>query len=277
MLGIEAGLRARMWYEMTQHGGAPLYNFGDELSSLAIREATGRRAVWTPIHNADVIGIGSILHLYRDTGCQGYIWGSGIQFDPDSYAAMSGEKVLALRGEKTRAAITGAEHAPLGDPGLLARSIFGRHSRNRLGPRASSIIIPHITVFSTRAGRQLLAEFGKHVGKIVPPSTPIAEIATEISRARHVYSSSLHGIIVAHALGTPATHIEFSATPLDEFKYDDYFGSLNLQRTSIPAIDILKKTNREAAFKNADAQLSFADTTIDSLVQGLYLSARPLV
>lgn len=54
--------------------------------------------------------------------------------------------------------------------------------------------------------------------------TPL-EFAKQIARAETVYSSSLHGLIFAHALGRPAALVA-PLTPEPEIKYRDYAASV---------------------------------------------------
>jgi hypothetical protein len=65
--------------------------------------------------------------------------------------------------------------------------------------------------------------------RIVEPTQPPMLVAREIARAPMVYSSSLHGLIVAHALGVPAVLLPTGTVSHSEpsWKYDDYFSSID--------------------------------------------------
>ena len=55
------------------------------------------------------------------------------------------------------------------------------------------------------------------------------EVAREITKCRTIMSSSLHGIICAHAYGIPAAWIRFNKkSPLTKFKFVDYYQSVGL-------------------------------------------------
>lgn len=55
------------------------------------------------------------------------------------------------------------------------------------------------------------------------------EAAAEITKCRSIVSSSLHGIICAHAYGIPAAWVKFSnRVKGDDIKFYDYFASVNL-------------------------------------------------
>jgi hypothetical protein len=52
----------------------------------------------------------------------------------------------------------------------------------------------------------------------------------QILACEHILSSSLHGIIVAHAYGIPAVQVQFSDRIFgDGVKYHDYFLSVDLE------------------------------------------------
>ena len=55
------------------------------------------------------------------------------------------------------------------------------------------------------------------------------EVAREISKCEYILSSSLHGIIAAHAYGIPAAHIVFSKLHGDGTKFLDYYQSVGLE------------------------------------------------
>jgi pyruvyltransferase len=56
------------------------------------------------------------------------------------------------------------------------------------------------------------------------------EVIKQITHCRSIISSSLHGIICAHAYGIPAAWVKFSDIIIgDDTKYKDYFLSLGLR------------------------------------------------
>ena len=66
----------------------------------------------------------------------------------------------------------------------------------------------------------------------------------EILKCRKIVSSSLHGIIVAHAYGIPAVWQKFSGNIFgDDIKYQDYFESVKISSYKSDIIDV--KMNME--------------------------------
>jgi pyruvyltransferase len=65
---------------------------------------------------------------------------------------------------------------------------------------------------------------------------PPYEVARQIAGSEAVYSSSLHGLIWAHALGRPAALVT-PQTGEPEFKYRDYFESIGRPFAAVGSID----------------------------------------
>lgn len=104
----------------------------------------------------------------------------------------------------------------LADPGLLAGSLY---------PQTSAI--PNRTIFVPHYRERLAAR------KIMPKGIKFVDIdcspehlAKEIMEAEFVYTSSLHGMVFAHALGRPCL-LTKPMTNEPMLKYDDYFLSIN--------------------------------------------------
>jgi hypothetical protein len=58
----------------------------------------------------------------------------------------------------------------------------------------------------------------------------VVKTAREITKCRKVISSSLHGLIVAHAYGIPAAYVKMSdRLSGDGMKFDDYYKSVGLE------------------------------------------------
>lgn len=60
---------------------------------------------------------------------------------------------------------------------------------------------------------------------------PIA-VAKEISKCERIISTSLHGIIAAHAYGIPAAHVKWDKIPKlhgDNLKFKDHYAAMNLE------------------------------------------------
>ncbi|MCA9090163.1 MAG: polysaccharide pyruvyl transferase family protein [Planctomycetaceae bacterium] len=200
----------------------PLYwwrdepNFGDSLSPWLIEQLLGFSVQWSKSGHK-LVGLGSVLWASEagDT-----VWGTGVHPLSELRApdwSPIGVTFLAVRGPLTRAYILerGGECPELyGDPGELLPYYYVPRSdvaHRDLG------IIPHIY---DNTGRQ----FAKSVpgARIIDPGRPWQNVVDEIAACRLIWSSSLHGLIVAEAFRIPAIWVACSEGAI---KYQDYYYS----------------------------------------------------
>lgn len=261
---------SRAWREMRRSGGRWFANFGDELSRVAVEEATGARRRWATIGRADLVAVGSILELHFQAPGTARIWGSGLR-EPSKFVpphAISG--VIAVRGHMTRRAMGLAAGTPVGDPGLLVRSLFTRPGRT-----AGVVVIPHFSAFNSSVGRSLIRELKATGARIIPPSAPVALVCTAIASAEHVITSSLHGQVVSDALGVPVTLASFGATREPLEKYLDYQSVFEFSaQRHVPAADCVDpRLYRQLLAGAADRRDAIAHG-LDTVVDGLYACAK---
>ena len=250
-------------------------NYGDVLNHLVVEHVTGRRVEWSPLGREDLVAIGSVLIPYLRRGGVGQIWGSGLNEPPSPEMPVEDlrGRVISVRGpltvEKLGLDVTKTR---LGDPGLLVRSIGAR----RRGPAKGRILIPHYSVFQTRAGRAKLNELRKGGFTIAPPTLTPRQMIDTIAGAEYVASSGLHGLILAQALGTPANLISFGTDPAPTFgfKYRDYIQSVGYEG-SLHNWRVLG-ADPDALRDGAAEHTSAVSSQIDALVAGLMDSAREI-
>jgi pyruvyltransferase len=206
----------------------PQENYGDLLGKYVVERISGKKAQWVRAPKFNVrnsfqpfyVTIGSVL-AHINVYC--IVWGSGINFKEEQIARGT---FLAVRGPLSRKRLLelGYECPEIyGDPALLLPLYFDPeiHKEYRLG------IIPHINDL------ELVKELYKdHPSiQIIDFNTNDIEMTTkQILACEHILSSSLHGIIVAHAYGIPAVQVRFSNRIFgDGVKYHDYFLSVDLE------------------------------------------------
>lgn len=173
--------------------------------------------------------VGSVAHriLPGDVVC-----GIGSKKDAVPPAAQAPVRLLGVRGPKTLKLFEEAGHDTtavrfLGDPGLLIGRIYPEVLRQEAEP-GRVIFVPHY-----RERRQFRPTRRYDVVDI---DATVPEIGREIRRAELVYTSSLHGLVFAHALGRPAVLV----TPRSDepaFKYDDYLLSIGERPGSAGSLD----------------------------------------
>lgn len=187
--------------------GRRVNNFGDMLGPPLVRTLAPGREGTSP---ARLFTVGSILHYARDGDV---VWGSGIngKVPEDAFTAKELD-VRAVRGPLTadflrRRGIQVPE--VFGDPGAVAPAF---HAITRAdSPRHDVLSLPNL--HDEKAWRSLPG--------FLSPRRPHIEVMRTIAESRRVITSSLHGVIVAEALGVPVSLVRPGAESL--FKYEDYF------------------------------------------------------
>lgn len=196
-------------------------NFGDGISPLVVAHASGRRVVWAAPEDAEIFAVGSILRAaaraFKEPRTQRpVIWGSGCM-KPVGRAFTAHVDFAAVRGPRT-AEVLKLDPLPFGDPGLLIRDAMGEDI-----VRTERIaVVPHHAHRSLHAFDMGLSDRGDVDVVDVTAPDPL-EVVRSIARCRHVFSSSLHGLVVADAFGVPSTWVDpkgIHAEP--EFKFRDY-------------------------------------------------------
>jgi pyruvyltransferase len=197
-------------------------NFGDQLTPYIIEKVTGEEVCYCDHLNdcPRLMCTGSILadpHVSK-----AIIWGNGFAYKADPvYAPL---KILAVRGQLTRQKfIESGIDCPevYGDPGLLVPELFEVAST----PDDHIGVVPHIIDL------ELMGQIpmDKKGLRIIDLTAPIETVLNQIYSCKKIISSSLHGLVVAHAYGIPAAQVKFSDRILgDGFKYMDYCQSVEV-------------------------------------------------
>lgn len=203
------------------HWGRGLNNFGDCLQPLIARHY-GMTPEYVPSTiNADIVLQGTILQ-WLDNNYAGIIAGAGsdeVELD------FPHARVIAVRGALTKDRILNAsDEVVYGDPGLLMPFIksYPRTDEYDLG------IIPHFCDKSDA----IINGFIEHnpelrVAIIDVLSHPLS-VCEMLNRCKYVFSSSLHGLIIADAYDIPNLRFTISknrSNPNDSYKFDDYYSA----------------------------------------------------
>lgn len=147
--------------------------------------------------------------------------------------------VLAVRGRLTlRAlvrlgALSEAEAAavPLGDPGIFLGALAPAHRA-----RPSGIAyVPHLIEWMNGRAKAVAEAYPRW--RLIDVRRPPCEVLGAIASAEGVFSSSLHGLVAADALGVPNRWVRLSIpghTPEDDaFKFLDYYSAFGLEREPV--------------------------------------------
>lgn len=173
----------------------------------------------------NVIGIGSILYTGN---CCSQIWGCGFMSNSEKCI---GGTIYALRGKYSLAMVKEqikhgdpiklSDNIVLGDPALLLPLIIKASEKkcHKVG------IIPHFSEVD-----YFIENFGDRFHIIDLRSSDIEGVTRDIISCHYILSTSLHGIIVAHAYGIPALWMEHTGleTYTKGFKFLDYFSAVGI-------------------------------------------------
>lgn len=200
------------------HVGRP--NFGDDVNPTFFQRIAGQPARFAADRGRPhVLGAGSILD--RSTPAS-IVCGSGFLRAPRH--AVSAAEVVAVRGELSLAACPRAGDVLIGDPLVLVDAFAPPvEKRHRFG------YVPHVT--AVRQWRRL----GGGRRHVINPGRPPWRVVEEIASCEVIISQSLHGLIVADALGVPNVWVAPSdAMAGGRFKFDDYFSTLDRGKEAVP-------------------------------------------
>lgn len=221
-------------------------NFGDLASPYLVSKLTGKKILhkdfyegrkisfekfWEALKKRDfMLLINNLLPWESNYVCIGSvlargnshskIWGAGFRDEKDSFY---GGKVYAVRGRYSAEKLVSMGYSYCdvwGDPALLIPLVYYPKIEkiNKLG------IIPHFkdydAINSKYAGTKKIIDL--RTGKI-------ESVIREITSCETIISTSLHGIIVAHAYGIPAVWVEEGDVGGDGIKYKDYFSSVGIK------------------------------------------------
>jgi len=220
-------IRVFWWNEKIIQGKSK-ENYGDLLGKYLVEKISGKKVVFAwpkksriaDLFNPIYVTIGSIL---TNVNHKCIVWGSGII---SKEYPIKKAKFLAVRGPQTRNFLLEQNHevpAIFGDPALLLPRYFSptTEKKYRYG------IIPHYDDAVFVEAMNLKTD---DICVLSMMTNDIEGKTIEFLQCEKIVSSSLHGIIVAHAYGIPAVWQRFSDKVFgDDIKYQDYFESVELE------------------------------------------------
>jgi len=226
-MGFSNTMRLFWWNEKIIQGKSK-ENYGDVLGRYLVEKISGKKVIFawpkkfsfldffSPIY----VTIGSIL---TNVNSKCIVWGSGI-ISRDF--PVKSAKFLAVRGPQTRKFLieSGYEVSEVyGDPAILLPDFF--HPKVEKKYRYG--IVPHYNDFAL--AHTMFSNIPNI--KIIDMMTNDVEQKTiEFLECDRIISSSLHGIIIAHAYQIPAVWQKFSDKVFgDDIKYRDYMESVGME------------------------------------------------
>lgn len=231
-------LKATWWYEP---------NFGDALNPYLLEKLSGQKVEYCPEHRPFlkvelrrflsnplhfdknrlkwpetkepvIMAIGSMLEHARPNY---HIWGTGFLRETGKCA---GGTFWAVRGKYTAQKLVeqGFPKCDVyGDPALLLPLVYTAKEKRIIGNNNIGII-PHYLDYN-----QISSQYKEQ--KVLNLCTyDVESVIDQILECDYVLSTSLHGVIVAHAYGIPALWIRGRGTGTDDIKFRDYFSSVGI-------------------------------------------------
>lgn len=203
-------------------------NFGDALNPAVVSYAANREVVHADKTEAELFSVGSIMIRVRRAFAEPRdfrpaVWGTGTM-GPIRLGFQDNVDFFAVRGPIT-ASLLNIKVDTFGDPGLLLPDLCKKKIK-----RGTKIgVIPHHGDFKDPETKDIIEKMtADGEVKIIDPRTEDAvQVADDIKSCRHIYSASLHGLIIADAVDVPNTWVagrDIHSTP--EFKFLDYFLSI---------------------------------------------------
>ncbi|WP_433833653.1 polysaccharide pyruvyl transferase family protein [Flavobacterium anhuiense] len=202
-------------------------NYGDLVGKYLVEKISSKKVVFAwpkkfsildwfaPIY----VTVGSIL---ANINHKCIVWGSGII---DQKTKVKNANFLAVRGPQTRKYLLDLSfEVPevYGDPALL----LPRYFNPKIEKKYKYGFVPHYNDF------KLVKDWFKDNPEIflIDMMTNDVEAKTiEFLQCEKIVSSSLHGVIIAHAYNIPAVWQKFSDKVFgDDIKYQDYYESVKL-------------------------------------------------
>lgn len=186
-------------------------NFGDQLTPLLLAHF-GIPFEWAPGKDADLVMVGSVLSAVPNRW-RGTVLGTGF-IQAGMARDLRRARIISVRGDWTRRAAHLPRHTPLGELGVLAPLLT-----DAVGPPTAALVIPHYV-------DHLLANRHPEAALMPITSDPLALIAA-VRATGIVYTSSLHGLVLADSLGIPHIWEPHEEVRGGRFKFADYASALD--------------------------------------------------
>jgi hypothetical protein len=229
-LNVPDRLRPRLWWWDKPYPG----NFGDVLNPYLVEKICGIPPKFVT-KGPRIFSCGSLLPHVKASNIT--VWGSG---SPRRSAKINPEaKFLAVRGPLSREVVlsSGGECPEIyGDPALLLPRYY--QAKKQPSPRACGLILHHYHSFE---GLPPASEDVELISIIRLGNKDVEDFIDQVAGKELILSTSLHGIIVAHAYGVPAVWCsvrgQMNDIPGDDMKFHDYFMTVGLE--NLPPIDLM--------------------------------------
>ena len=196
------------WWACTDVDGAGHGNFGDILTPYIIHSLTNVNVEHSNEDN-HILMCGSVLDQSNENSI---ILGAGFMSEADTFT--DAKEIHLVRGVRSKAVLNQydkGQKAMVGDPAIILPLLY----KPQVQKKHEIGIIPHYADIDA-------AKRFKDT-RIIDLTWPVEQVIDWICECKYIASTSLHGVIVAHAYGIPAAWIRLSDNLSgDDFKFLDY-------------------------------------------------------
>lgn len=204
-----------------------LHNMGDVLTKYILQKVTGEEVQFTHDHTKPHLFVsGSIL---REATGNTFVVGSGFNGKQQSFKGKP--RIYSVRGPITlRQLPPGYGDLPVGDPAISLPLLY----TPTVNVEYDVGIVPHYVDSNSKVITRYIEDSDYKVN-VINILANVEEVVDEINRCSFILSSTLHGLITAHAYGIPGVWVEFSDGVLGGgYKFLDYFESFGTKDTMSP-------------------------------------------
>lgn len=228
-------------------------NYGDLMGKYLVEKISQKEVIWSKPSKFSIrdlfspiyVTIGSVL---TNVNHKCIIWGSGIV---SKAYPIKKAKFLAVRGPQTRSHLLSQGYdvpEVYGDPALL----MPKYYNPKIDKEYAFGVIPHYSDYDK------IKDFYKDEDSILLidlMTNDVEKTTNAFLKCNKIVSSSLHGVIVAHAYGIPAVWQKFSNNVFgDDIKYQDYFESVRIPSYKFDIVNVkINFKNLEALFEKAES------------------------
>jgi pyruvyltransferase len=194
---------------------------GDVLTRYAIEQSTGEKVQFVSDFKSPHLFVsGSILREATDNAI---VVGSG--FNGNNQKLNGDPKIYSVRGPLTLKQLPHRYgDLPTGDPALMLPLLY----KPEVEVEYDLGIVPHYIDSDSRVITEYVNKSNFKVN-VINILADVEEVVDEINKCLFIISSTLHGLITAHAYGVPGIWVEFSDKVAGGgYKFLDYFRSMGV-------------------------------------------------
>ena len=210
-------------------------NFGDMLTPYIIRRMFGVQLEPCPPDEAELFGIGSVASAIPE-GFSGHILGTGIMSEDERHD-WTAAQVHGLRGYLTAERVKHCGTPVIGDPALIL-DLFAPKVEKKwaLG------IIPH---YIDKGSSQIALWRDVPRVKIIDIQVAPDVVMAQVAACETIVSSSLHGLVLADALGIPNQWVRLGdKIGGGNFKFHDYYSAFGIMPEPADHIEYVDEWDR---------------------------------